>query len=235
MTAKSEKLIMVCAAALLITAGSSATGKPEGVPAIASTEVIRLPDPTHESDTSLEETLVRRRSVRRYAKEPITLANASQLLWAAQGVTHPQGYRTAPSAGALYPLEVYLVAGQVEGLGAGIYRYRPRQHDLLKIVDGDRREELRDSSLRQRSIEFAAATIVFTAVYPRMTVKYSQRGIRYVDMEAGHAAQNVCLQAVSLGLGALTIGAFRDDEVRAVLGCGAEEEPIYLITVGAGE
>jgi SagB-type dehydrogenase family enzyme len=232
MTAKSTGIIIVCAATLLITAGSPATGELRGLAVTATTGIIKLPDPTHRSDTSLEETLVARRSVRRYARQPITLDQASQLLWAAQGVTHPQGYRTAPSAGALYPLEVYLVAGQVEGLDPGIYKYRPRGHDLVKVVEGDRRKELKDASLRQRSIEFAPATIAFTAVYPRMMVKYSQRGIRYVDMEAGHAAQNACLQAVSLGLGALTIGAFREDDVRRVLGCGADEEPIYLITVG---
>lgn len=232
MTAKSASLIIVGTTILLIGVGSSPMGEPERVPSTATTEVIKLPDATHQSDISVEETLAKRRSIRRYRKDPITLAEASQLLWAAQGITDPKGYRTAPSAGALYPLEVYLFAGAVDGLDAGIYKYRPHQHDLVKITDGDRRRELREASLRQKSIEQAAVTIAFTAVYERTMVKYFQRGIRYADMEAGHAAQNVCLQAISLGLGSLTIGAFRDDEVKQVLGCGANEQPIYLIAVG---
>ena len=189
-----------------------------GLEKTAVGERIALPEPRYESETSVEEALEQRRSIRDYADENLTLDELSQLLWAAQGITAPWGGRTAPSAGALYPLELYVVVGIVEGLESGVYRYRPEGHELEKVKDGDARAALADAALGQDFIKDAAINMVFTAVYERTTVKYRERGIRYVYMEAGHAAQNVYLQAVALDRGTVTIGAFFDSDVKTVVG-----------------
>jgi SagB-type dehydrogenase family enzyme len=198
----------------------------------AAESIIALPEPSYDSDTSVEKALLGRRSVRDYSGKPVTLPQLGQLLWAAQGITDPSGKRTAPSAGALYPLEVYAVAGNVEGLAPGIYRYRPGTHDLAKVLDGDRREALSGAALSQPSISQGALDIVITAVYERTTVKYGDRGVRYVHIEAGHAAENICLEAVALKLGTVTIGAFEDDKVKNVLKCPDDEAPLYILPVG---
>ena len=195
-------------------------------------EYIELPEPSHEGYMSLERALVQRRSVREYTGEPLTLEEVSQLLWAAQGITAEWGGRTAPSAGALYPLEVYLVAGDVDGLSPGVYRYRPQEHDLAKVVNRDVRAELADAALAQTCVEEGAIDIVISAVYQRTTQKYGERGIRYVHMEAGHAAQNLYLQAAALGLGMVTVGAFYDDEVKDIVGLAEDEAPLYIVPVG---
>jgi len=198
----------------------------------ALADPIQLPEPKYDGNVSVEKALFERRSIRNYADEAVTLVDVSQLLWAAQGITDPAGYRTAPSAGALYPLEVYLVAGKVASLPAGIYRYKPRGHELVKVMDGDKRAELGAAALGQTSLKQAPVSLVLTSFYERTTQKYGDRGIRYVHMEAGHAAENVCLQAVSLGLGTVVIGAFYDDDVKKVLQLGGSEEPLYLIPFG---
>jgi SagB-type dehydrogenase family enzyme len=195
-------------------------------------EVIDLPQPQYDSQTSLEQSLLNRRSIRDYTGQRLTLEEVSQLLWAAQGTTDPRGFRTAPSAGALYPLELYIVAGDVEDLTAGVYRYQPEGHQLAKTLDGDKRAELAEAALEQEWVEEGAVDFVFTAVYERTTGKYGERGIRYVHMEVGHAAQNLCLQATALGLGAVTVGAFHDDRVSKLLNLPAEERPLYVIPVG---
>jgi SagB-type dehydrogenase family enzyme len=195
-------------------------------------KTIKLPQPQYDSRSSVESTLLKRRSIRRYTNESLTLVEISQLLWAAQGVTHHRGFRTAPSAGALYPLEIYIVVGKVTGLASGIYKYKPNHHELLKIVEGDKRSELCRAALNQSAVKNAPVVILFCAVYQRITVKYGQRGIRYVFIEVGHSAQNVCLQAVSLGLGTVTIGAFNDDKVKKIVNCEADEEPLYIMPVG---
>jgi SagB-type dehydrogenase family enzyme len=192
---------------------------------------LELPGPRRESPVSIEEALHERRSVREYAREPVTLAEVAQLLWAAQGITDTRGgLRTAPSAGALYPLELYLVAGNVSGLPDGVYRYRPQQHRLLQIHAGDRRAALAEVALRQDFLRESAGIFVFTAVPGRTTAKYGRRGIRYVYMEAGHAAQNVYLQAASLRLGTVVVGAFHDEDVQQAL--QIEEDPLYLMPFG---
>ena len=198
----------------------------------ALADAVKLPEPKHDGKVSVEKALSERRSIRGFADEALTLADVSQLLWAAQGLTDPAGYRTAPSAGALYPLEIYLVSGKVASLPAGIYRYRPHGHELVKLLDGDRRSELCTAALSQTAIKQAPVSIVVAAVYERTTQKYRDRGIRYVHMEAGHAAQNVCLQAVSLDLGTVVIGAFYDDDLKKLLPLRPSEEPLYLIPVG---
>jgi SagB-type dehydrogenase family enzyme len=190
-----------------------------------------LPKPKMEGDVSIERALQERRSKRKYAPDPVRLADASQLLWAAQGITDTrEGLRTAPSAGALYPLELYLVAGNIENLADGVYRYIPRQHELTKTGDGDRRRALAKVAFDQSWIQEAAGLLVFSAVPDRITRKYGKRGMRYVYMEAGHAAQNVYLQAVSLGLATVVVGAFEDDNVKRVV--GLEEDPLYLMPFG---
>lgn len=181
---------------------------------------------------SVEQALLERRSVREYAAEPLTLAEVSQLLWSAQGITHPSGLRTAPSAGALYPLEIYLLAGEVTDLKDGVYRYRPEGHQLLSVLEGDLRRDLSRAALNQPSLQDAPAVIVIAGVYERTTIKYGERGIRYVHIEVGSASENVHLQAVSLGLGTVFIGAFHDDGVREVLQLGTDEQPLGLMPVG---
>ncbi len=195
-------------------------------------ETIKLPEPKHDSNTSIEEALLKRRSVRTFKDSPLSLAEVSQLLWAAQGITSQRGLRTAPSAGALYPLEVYVVAGDVDGLQDGVYNYRPVRHELVRVVTGDKRMELCDAALGQTSVRNAAAVIVFAAVYERATIKYGDRGIQYVHIETGHAAQNVFLQTVPMSLGTVAIGAFYDDAVKKVLKMSDREHPLYIMPVG---
>jgi len=194
---------------------------------------LTLPQPRFNSETSVEQALLRRRSIRSYKDEPLTLAEVSQLLWAAQGITEPaKGFRTAPSAGALYPLELYLVVGDVKGVAKGVYKYNPEKHSLLRVVGGDLREELSKAALGQPWVRRGAVVLVFSAVYERTTRRYGDRGARYVHMEVGHAAQNVYLQAVSLGLGTVVVGAFDDEQVRKILGMPRDEQPLYIMPVG---
>jgi len=196
------------------------------------TGTIQLPHPRFDSGTSVEKALLNRRSIREYRDEPLTLAEIGQLLWAAQGVTTPRGLRTAPSAGALYPLELYVVAGNVKGLTAGTYRYRPQSHTLAPILNGDKRGELCAAALNQTPIKKAPASLVFSAVFAPTTNKYGKRGVRYVYMDHGHAAQNVYLQAVALNLGTVVMGAFDDDAVRRAMSLPPGEEPLSIMPVG---
>jgi SagB-type dehydrogenase family enzyme len=195
-------------------------------------DLVKLPEPIYDSKTSVEKALHDRRSLRSYKNLAITLQDLSQLLWAAQGISGSGGRRTAPSAGALYPLELYVIAGNVTGLSNGVYSYDPHKHALSRVLESDTRVELSRAALGQSSIQKAAAILVISAVYERVTVKYGERGIRYAHMEAGHAAENVFLQAVSLELGTVVIGAFHDEEVKAVLHLRGQEEPLYLMPVG---
>ena len=194
--------------------------------------VVTLPEPRHDSDVSIEQSMLLRRSIRSYTSEPLTLQEVSQLLWAAQGITDTLGRRTAPSAGALYPLEIYAVAGNVEDLSPGVYKYEPGKHQLERVMDGDMRLELSSAALGQGSVRSGAIAFVFTAVYERITIKYGDRGVRYVHLETGHAAQNLCLQATAMGLGAVTVGAFEDEKVVEVLNLPEDEQPLYIIPVG---
>jgi len=191
-----------------------------------------LPEPRLRSEVSVEEALLKRRSVREYGNAPLTLEEVSQLLWAAQGITSEWGGRTAPSAGALYPLEVYIVVGNVENLSPGVYKYNPERHELIKVRDDDAREELAEAALSQVWVKEGAIDIVIAAVYGRTTKKYGDRGVRYVHMEAGHAAQNIYLQAATLDLGMVTVGAFHDDRVKEIMSMPEDEIPLYLIPVG---
>lgn len=193
---------------------------------------ITLPKPRTTGTVSVEQALAQRRSVRRLKSEPITLEELSQLLWAAQGVTTPDGRRTAPSAGATYPIELYVAAGNVTGLKPGIYKYHPQTHQLSLVKTGDVRTRLADAALGQSWVERAPATLVFGAVYDRTSRRYGQRATQYVHMEVGHAVENAHLQAVALGLGGVVIGAFTDEDVAKTVGLKPEEQPLCLLAVG---
>ncbi len=193
---------------------------------------VRLPAPRTEGIISLEQTLRERRSIREYADASLSLVEISQLLWAAQGITDPQGLRTAPSAGALYPLEIYLAGGNVDSLAAGIYRYLPREHKLTQLSAGDARKALSEAARDQECVRDAAAVIIITAVYQRTMKKYGQRGVQYAHIEVGCAAENVFLQAASLNLGAVFVGAFSDSSVIRILNLPDGEQPLALIPIG---
>lgn len=193
---------------------------------LSARQAAPLPEPADRGRMSLEEVLRRRRSVRELAATPLVAREIGQLLWAAQGVTSPEGRRTAPSAGALYPLELYLATA------AGVDRYEPAPHRLVRVLTGDRRSGLRAAALGQPAVGEAPAVFVIAAVLARTSGKYGARARRYVNLEAGHAAQNLLLQAVALGLAAVPIGAFDDAAVRRVLELPTGEEPLYLIPVG---
>jgi SagB-type dehydrogenase family enzyme len=196
-------------------------------------DIIQLPAPMYESSTSIEEALLNRRSVRDYKTESLSLSEVSQILWAAQGITDKaEGLRTAPSAGALYPLEIYLVAANVKGLNAGIYKYSPQDHTLQEILVGDKRSDISNASLKQESITSASVIVVITAIYERTSVKYGKRTERYVNMEVGHVGQNIYLQAVSLGLGTVMIGAFTDEALKKVINLPDDEHPLALYPLG---
>ena len=199
---------------------------PEPLPALD------LPPPDTAGAIPLEQLLARRRSVRSFTGATLDLAAVGQLLWAAQGVRDASGKRTSPSAGALYPLELYLVAGAIHGVPPGTYRYEPSAHRLVRLASGDRRAELAAAALDQAWLADAPALIVVAAVEERTRSKYRKRARRYVRIEVGHAAQNLALQAVSLGLGTVVVGAFRDADVRRVLELADPEQPVVILPVG---
>lgn len=195
-------------------------------------ETIALPKPTLTGSTSLEQLLANRRSIREYPDAALNLAEIAQLLWAAQGITHPQGYRAAPSAGALYPLQLYLVVGKAQELTPGVYGYDPEGHHLVMRRAGDQRNSLAQAAFGQDWLADAAIIVVLAADYKRTTRKYGERGKRYVHMEAGHAAQNLFLQAEALDLATVIVGAFDDDEVAEVLQPPIQEKPLILMPIG---
>ena len=215
-------LIMCVCVATLLSAGCA----PRPATASAPDQRISLPAPRMMGDVSLEEALASRRSIRQYGERPLTWEEIGQLLWAAQGVTVSWGGRTAPSAGALYPLEVYAATPM------GCYHYEVGEHRLSLQAAGDLRQALWQAGVKQDWIRDAAAVIVLAAVYGRTAAKYGGRAERYVLLESGHAAQNVLLQAVALGLGAVPVGAFYDDQVREALALPEDQAPLCLIPIG---
>ena len=207
--------------------GACAPGTASGPPSSANAELVELPPPVFNSEMTLEEALGSRRSMREYRDQPLTTAEIGQLLWAAQGTTSERGFRTAPSAGALYPLEVYLLTAE------GVFHYDPQHHQLRLTSQVDARAALCQAALQQEPVLNAPAVFVVAAVYARTAQKYGdERSPRYVHLEAGHAAQNLLLEATALGLGAVPIGAFHDPEVQQALGLPADHQPLYLIPVG---
>ena len=194
--------------------------------------IIELPEPQLRGDISLEETLFKRRSVREYSTASLSLEEVSQLLWAAQGITAGWGGRTAPSAGGTYPLEIYLVVGRVDELSPGVYKYRPDGHQLREIVSTDVQTEVAKVVLDQVWVRDGAIVIIIAAVFERTTGKYGERGRNYVYIEAGHAAQNILLQATALDLGAVPVGAFEDGKLKQITGMADDEVPLYVIPAG---
>ncbi len=193
---------------------------------IIAGKAIDLPKAPVKSGASLEEALDKRRSVRQFTAKPLSITELSQLLWAGQGRTREWGGRTAPSAGALYPLELYVVIKE------GVFHYDPEHHRLDPVAAGDARGPLAAAALNQGCVGTAPAVFAVSAVYERTSIKYRDRAPRYVHMEAGHAAQNILLEAVALGLGGVPVGAFNDDQVKRVLKLPADQAPLLLIPVG---
>ena len=205
--------------------------------------MIKLPFPQLKGKVSLEETILRRRSVRRYRREPLDLSQLSQILWSAQGITGTRGFRATPSAGATYPLEIFVVVGEQGIIGsqtkqaaaelqAGIYHYEAASHSLSLHKPADLRPDLARATLDQEFIINAPVDIVICALFHRTSYRYGRRGERYVHLEVGHAGENIHLQAVALGLAAVEVGAFHDEEVRTVLGVDEQIKPLYIMPVG---
>ena len=197
---------------------------------------IKLPTPGSTSVLTLDEVLRQRKSVRVFAKKPLSLEQMSYLLWASNGVQRIERgheFRTVPSAGALYPVETYLVVHNVEGLASGVYHYAIREHALEEIKIGDFRREITLAALGQRVCADAAVVFVWTAIFNRSKCKYRQRAYRYVYLDAGHIGHSLALSAVSLGLGSCQVGALFDDDVNQILDVdGVEESVVYMSVVG---
>ncbi len=205
--------------------------------------IIKLPSPQFKGKVSLEETILKRRSVRSYRREPIELSQLSQILWSAQGITRTGGFRAAPSAGASYPLEIFVfvgkhavIASQIkqapEELQAGIYHYEANSHSLSLYKSADLRPDLARATLDQKFIIEAPVCIIICAIYHKTSYRYGERGERYVHIEVGHVGENIHLQAVALGLATVEVGAFHDEEVRKVLGVEEQIKPLYIMPLG---
>jgi SagB-type dehydrogenase family enzyme len=196
---------------------------------------MRLPAPVFDGSISVEKAIKHRRTVRSYISKPITLEHLSQILWAAQGITEDPGFkRAAPSAGALYPIDVYAAVGQgsVEGLREGVYHYGPSGHLLEEQSRADAREDIAKAALGQIWAAGAPVILVLTAEYRRITVKYGERGKRYAMIEVGHIGQNIFLQCGALGLSAGIIGAFNDNKVARAMRVMKHHEPLVLMPIG---
>ena len=193
---------------------------------------ISLPPIELRSDMSVEEALLERRSIREYSDKGLALDDIGQLLWAAQGMIYKRGYRTAPSAGALYPIEMYVVAGDVDGLSPGVWHYLPEKHELILVAEGERRKRLASACWFQNWIRLAPAALVITGVYDRTAKKYRGRSERFVHIEVGAVAENIYLQATSRGLGTVIVGSFRDEKLKSVLELPDDHEPLTVMPVG---
>jgi SagB-type dehydrogenase family enzyme len=200
---------------------------------------IKLPPPKQVETLSVDEAIRRRRSIRTFLEKPMTIEQLSYLLWASIGIQRKENgyeFRTVPSAGALYPIETYLIANKIRGLEKALYHYSIKSHLLEELVRGDFSRSVARAALGQEMFLGAAAIFVWTAIFDRSKWKYRQRAYRYIYLDAGHIAQNLALSATSLGLGSCQVGAFYDDEVNTIVGVdGAEESAIYLSAVGYPE
>ncbi len=197
-------------------------------------EVVKLPPPTFQGKMSVEEALKKRRTLRHFSNRGLDLAQVSQLLWGTDGVSDSRGLRTAPSAGATYPLDLYLVVGEqgVSGLAPGLYHYRPDAHSLELTQKGDLRAAVARAALHQTWMAEAPVLVIFAAEYRRCMARYGDRGIRYTHMEVGHAGQNLFLQAEALGLACGIVGAFQDRTLQEVLHLPQQHEPLLIMPVG---
>lgn len=194
-----------------------------------SNMIIKLPPFSTKGNISLEEAILKRRSIRSFKEDELSLNEISQILWSAQGITKKTDYinlRSAPSAGAIYPITVFVVKKD------GVFEYLPEEHSLKPITQKDIRTELSKASLNQRFIEKAPLSLILCADYSKITKKYANRGIQYAHIEVGHIAQNINLQAVALGLGSVCVGAFEDEKVSKVAFLPSSCRPIYIIPIG---
>ncbi len=200
---------------------------------------IKLPLPKHAEIMSVDEAIRRRRSIRTFSQKPLTMEQLSYLLWASTGIQRKENgyeFRTVPSAGALYPIETYLIANNVQGLKKALYHYFIKSHLLEELERGDFSTPIAIAALGEEMFLSAAAIFVWTAIFDRSKWKYRQRAYRYVYLDAGHIAQNLALTATSLGLGSCQVGAFYDDEVNKIVGVdGTDESTIYLSVIGYPE
>ena len=219
---------MKCILLITVIITLSFVGNAEG--AEMKGNVIKLPAPSLKGEVSLEEAMAGRRSVREYSGDSLSLEEISQLLWAGQGITKDNLYRTAPSAGALYPLELYVVAEKVEGLKPGLYHYLPKGHKIKLVKKGKLLKTLAEAALGQKAIHNCSAAFIITGIVKRTSRKYGERAELFVHIEVGHTGQNILLQAEAMGLGAVPMGAFYEERVKAAL--GLEGEPFYIIPAG---
>ena len=196
---------------------------------------MNLPKPRLKGEISVEQAIKHRRTIRSYLSKPLTLEQFSQIFWAAQGITEDRGYkRSAPSGGALYPMDIYAVVGDnaVKELKAGIYHYEPHQNAVLLITEGDLRKDVARTAFSQMWMAGAPLYLVITSEYSRITSKYGTRGKRYAMIEAGHVGQNIFLQAEALGLRAGIVGAFHDNDLIRVMKSSRSHEPLLILPVG---
>ena len=218
---------------------------PESTTGTTQSEAIQLPSPILDGSCTIEKTLAGRRSVRDFRNDPISIETLSQLAWAAQGVTRiedaPSGWtwgqwaggkRTAPSAGAMYPLELYVVVGNVDGIQPGIYKYKPRSHALTPVCRGDKRTHMSTRGPGQKWLEGAPCLFVIAGIYARLEPRFGDRSAKYLHFEVGHVVENICLQAVALGLGSTVVGSFKDDLLKEAVGMPGEETPFAIVPVG---
>jgi len=243
---RNHKITLSLFLAIFLTACGQVTNKSDAEQQpnevhLETADAIYLPEPQIDGAMSVEAALYHRRSHRQFQDKAISMENLSQILWAAYGITLPNddypflrgGFRTAPSAGGLFPLDIYVAIGKVTGIKPGVYKYFSKEHALMKVIDEDIRTNLCAAAFGQKMVEEAPVSIIYTAVFDRTTKKYGQRGReRYVCMDLGHSAENVYLQAETLGLGTCAIGAFSDEDVTEILKLPKEEEPLYMMPIG---
>ena len=213
---------------------------------IQNENFIKLPVPFHDSKVSLEKALSNRRSIRKYSQDSLSMQEISQILWAAQGITKIKenppsswrgeewmgGRRTAPSAGGLYPIELYIAIGKVKGLSQGLYKYHPKQHSIIKVLEGDKRVAISNAALKQSCVKRGAVNIIIVGVYKITEYKYGKRAEQYVQIECGAVCQNIYLQSYTLDLGTVFVGAFKDDLLKSILNIPEDKYPLGIMPIG---
>jgi SagB-type dehydrogenase family enzyme len=220
---KAGRVALVVASVLGACRGGSG-----GTPSTPTGPVVTLPAPRTTGSVSVEEAIARRRSSRSFGERALRPDELSQLLWAAQGITDAErGYRAAPSAGALFPLELYPITAEA------VFHYDPGRHALTRVREGDARAALANAALDQDAVRAAALDLVVCAVPSRTRAKYGDRAERFVSMEAGHAAENVLLEATALGLSAVPVGALDGPAAVRLVGAGEGSTCLYVVAVGA--
>lgn len=216
--------------------GTEGSARPDLYKEYPGKPIIELPSPEPRATSSIDQALRQRKSIRNYSARPLSREQLAYLLWASTGIQgreHTFEFRTAPSAGALYPIETYLVVNNVEGVPRGLYHYSIKRHALEELQSGDISQSITTAAMGQRMCSQAAVVFIWTAIFQRTRWRYRDRAYRYIYLDAGHIAQNLALTATSLGLGSCQIGALFDDEVNDIIGVdGIEESTIYMTVVG---